>query len=196
MDQQRSKIPVATLANPEQDWLIPRRMLAWHQPDTGSKLPTIAELLAITIGGNHRSGDLWTDALDSAKSSTGLIGRIRLLNRLIVLLDVLIQQMEGFQQLGKPTPEAIRQTVFAIFQYRWNPATDLADPLANHNPILARLKPLERWDGSISLGNDLHGPCTGRAGLGVSEDGSRSTPAPNGLASRTAAVFLRSRKMR
>jgi len=80
-------------------------MLAWHQPDTGSKLPTIAELFAITIGGNHRRGDLWTDALDSAKSSTGLIGRIRLLNRFIILLDALIQHLEGFQQLGKPTPE-------------------------------------------------------------------------------------------
>ena len=64
MDQQRSKIPVAPLTDPEQDWLIPRRILAWHQPDTGSKLPTIAELLAITIGGYHRRGDLRTDALD------------------------------------------------------------------------------------------------------------------------------------
>lgn len=74
-----------------------------------------------------------------AKSSTGLIGRIRLLNRFIVVLDPLIQHIEGFQQLGKPTPKAIRQSVFTIFQYLRNPATDLADPVANHNPVLTEL---------------------------------------------------------
>jgi hypothetical protein len=48
MNEQRSKIPIATLADPEQDRLISRRVLAWHQPDTGGKVPTIMELLAIT----------------------------------------------------------------------------------------------------------------------------------------------------
>jgi hypothetical protein len=65
------------------------------------------------------------------ESSTGLIGRILLQNLLVVFLDALLQCTEAFQQLGKPAPKAIRQTVFAIFQYLRNPATDLADPLAS-----------------------------------------------------------------
>lgn len=80
MNEQRSKIPVATFADPEQDRPVPRRVLARHQPDTGGKVPTVSELLAITIGGYHRRGGLRANAFDGAQSSTGLIDRKFLLD--------------------------------------------------------------------------------------------------------------------
>lgn len=100
-------------------------------------MPSVCELLAITMGSDHRGGDLRTNAFEGAQSSTGLIGRKFPLDFLIVSLDALIQYTQGFEQFGKPGAKAIRQTVFAIFQDHRNPTTHLADPVPHHNPVLA-----------------------------------------------------------
>ena len=136
MDEERSYILVPPLADPKQYRFIPRGMLTGHQTNTGGKLPAIAELLAITIGGHHRRGALRPNACYGAEPLADLIGRMLTLNLLVVLLDAFIQRAEGFQQLGKPAPKSIRKTVFSIFQDLRDPGADLADPLGHHDPVL------------------------------------------------------------
>jgi hypothetical protein len=99
-------------------------MLTGHQTNTGGKLPAIAELLAITLGGHHCRGALRPDAFYGADPLADLTGRMLTLNLLVVLFDAFIQPAEGFQQFGKPVSKSIRKTVFSIFQ-------DLGDPGAN-----------------------------------------------------------------
>ncbi len=61
MDQERSKIGVPALTDPEDSGLAAGGGLLWYQAQPGGQLPTIGETFDVANRGEQCRGDEWAD---------------------------------------------------------------------------------------------------------------------------------------
>lgn len=115
MDQHGPQISVATLAHAQEILLAAAGMLAWNEPQPGSKLPAVVEVLRIA-NGCHQSGcgeraDSWFLLEALAHCIVAVPG----LDCSFNLVDLAMQQLQMLEQSVAQQAERARQRVAGIF---------------------------------------------------------------------------------
>ena len=96
MDQQRSEIRVASLADAHQPGLAAAGVLSRHQPQPRGKLPPVGKSLSIADGGDNRSCNERPYALDCPNTLTVFMALKGQLDPPIGDVDLLFQLREFF----------------------------------------------------------------------------------------------------
>src|SRR4029453_6056522 len=114
MDEQRAQVAIPPLADAEQSWGPPTRLLLRHQPEPGRELATVLEASLITDCGNEGCRAQRPYAFDLARPLARFPGPIKLANASVIDRDPSVDLSHFILHLDQETTHKAVQRALTV----------------------------------------------------------------------------------
>jgi hypothetical protein len=137
-DQERSKVGVTSLADPEQPRLPARRMLAGYEPEPGSEISRFIKRLSPPDSGDERRCVEGADAGDRCQASGHIVRASELGKLQVEGIDAAVKGSPFRAHVDKEFAESTRSKQGFVSQHLVERLLELAAPLSDDGAALEK----------------------------------------------------------